>query len=343
VSYPRPTATTTATALTEFQTNPHSSVGKPVTTEPAIERGRDALVDEARRPKVNVLGATGQLGRRVVAALLEQDARPDDLVLSVRDPAKASSLGFGALDVRRADYDNTELLREAFRETDVLLLIPTSEAVEPRLRQHANALTAARKSGVERLVFSSFQACRPHSRFRRAGFYETAESSVREIGLAWTILRSGLYLEFIAGHAAAQFNVARLMLPVERGRVACIGRDDVARGLATACLESGHEGRVYELTGSEALSMADMAAAISALARRPMEFVAITGEEYAARCRDRGLPEPVLEVWRSMWEAVEAGELERATDHLERLTGRPPLPLAEQLRSLLDPETGEVS
>ena len=291
--------------------------------------------------RVNVMGATGRLGRRVVAALLDQGARPDDLILSVRDPTKASSLGFGALDVRRADYDDTELLREAFRETDVLLLIPTSEPVKPRLRQHANALTAARSSGVERLVFSSFLACGSDSLFRRARFYHTAESSLRQIGLAWTILRSGLYLEFIAGHAAAQLKYGRLMLPVERGRVACIGRDDVARGLATACLEDGHEGRIYEVTGAEALSMADMATAIAAAARRPIEFAAITGEEYAARCRERGLAEAVIEVWLNTWEAVEAGELERATNHLELLTGRPPLPLADQLRALLGTEQVE--
>jgi NAD(P)H dehydrogenase (quinone) len=291
-----------------------------------------------QRMRVNVMGATGRLGRRVIAALLEQGARPDDLVLSVRDPAKASSLGFGALDVKRADYDDTESLQTAFRETDVLLLIPTSEPVKPRLRQHANALTAARRSRVERLVFSSFQACGPNSRLRRARFYHTGESSLQEIGLAWTILRSGLYLEFIAIHVAAQLESGKLMLPVQEGRVACIGRSEVARGLAAACLEDGHEGRVYELTGAEALSMADVAAAIAAAAGRPIEFAAITGEEYAARCRERGLAEAVIEVWLNTWEAVEAGELERTTNHLELLTGRPPLPLADQLRALLGTE-----
>ena len=283
------------------------------------------------------MGATGQLGRRVVEALLHEGIRPDDLILSIRDPEKASSLGFGSLDLRRADYDDPTSLREAFRESGVLLLIPTSEPVEPRLRQHANALTAARVSGVDRLVFSSFQACGPDSRFCRARFYREAESNVQGSGRAWTILRSGLYLEFIAAHAAKQLPAGRLTLPVERGRVACIGREDVARGLAAACLESGHEGRIYDLTGAEALSMADMAAAFSTIVRRPIEFAPITVAEYAERCRERGLPDPLIALWRSIWEAVEAGELERISDDLERLTRRPPLGLAEQLRRLLEP------
>ncbi len=308
--------------------------------------GESAQRNPSRRKshlRVNVLGATGQLGRRVVAALLHEGARPHDIVLSVRDPAKASRLGFDALDVRRADYDDAASLREAFRETDVLLLIPTSEAVVPRLRQHSNALTAARMSGVERLVFSSFQASGPRSQFCRARFYREAESDVRSSGRAWTILRSGLYPEFIAGHATKQLRRGRLMLPVERGRLACIGRDDLARGLATACLEHGHERSVYELTGTEALSMVDVAASIAAVVHRPMEFVAITVEEYVSQCRERGLPEPVIEVWRSVWEAVDAGELELVTDHLEQLTGRPPLGFSDLLHGLMEPETDEKS
>lgn len=316
-----------------FEPASHPRVDKPVS-----KPGREDLADETIRPRVSVVGATGRLGRRVVTALLEKGARPDDLILGVRDPAKASSLGFATLDVRRADYDDEESLREAFRDTDVLLLIPTSEPVEPRLRQHANALTAARESGVERLVFSSFHACGHDSRFRRAPFYHTAESSLSETGLAWTIVRSGLYLEFVAGHAAAQLQSGRLMLPVERGKVACIGRDDVARGLAAACLEDGHEGRVYQLTGAKALHMTDVAAAISKLTRRSIEFAAITSEEYAVQCRERGLPKPIIEVWLSVWEAVEAGEFERTTDDLECLTGRPPMPLADQLGVLIRTE-----
>jgi len=293
--------------------------------------------------RINVMGATGQLGRRVIAALLRNGARPDDLILSVRDLDKASSLGFSTLDVRRADYNDAASLHEAFTESDVLLVIPTSEAVELRLRQHTNALTAATKSGVERLVFSSFQACGPDSRFCNARFYHTAESKARASGHAWTILRSGMYVEFIAGHAAKQLRDGTLTIPVERGRVAWIGRDDLARGLATACLESGHEARVYELTGPEALTMADVAAAISTVTTRPLELAAITVKEYAASCRERGLPEPVVEAWRSIWEAVEAGELKRVTDHLERLTGRPPLTVTEQFRRLMGPERGEAS
>ena len=93
--------------------------------------------------KINVVGATGQLGRKVMQALLDLRAAPEDLVVSVRTPEKAKDLSVQGMDVRRADYDEPETLREAFQGTDVLLLIPSTAPTEPRVRQHANVLEAA--------------------------------------------------------------------------------------------------------------------------------------------------------------------------------------------------------
>ena len=58
--------------------------------------------------KTNVAGATGQLGRKVMQALLGQGAAPEDLIASVRTPEKADDLRAQGIDVRRADYDGPE-------------------------------------------------------------------------------------------------------------------------------------------------------------------------------------------------------------------------------------------
>ena len=51
--------------------------------------------------KIAVTGATGQLGRHAVAALIERGVAPADIVAVVRDEAKAGDLG---VVVRAADY-----------------------------------------------------------------------------------------------------------------------------------------------------------------------------------------------------------------------------------------------
>lgn len=63
---------------------------------------------------VAVTGASGQLGRLVVEALLR--AGPTPVVAIVRDPAKVADLAVRGVDVRQADYGDPSAL--AWRSTE---------------------------------------------------------------------------------------------------------------------------------------------------------------------------------------------------------------------------------
>ena len=63
--------------------------------------------------KINVMAATGQLGRKVVQALLDQGAKADDVIASARTPAKADDLAARGVTVRRADYEDRDTMRAA--------------------------------------------------------------------------------------------------------------------------------------------------------------------------------------------------------------------------------------
>ncbi|QDV07817.1 Quinone oxidoreductase 2 [Planctomycetes bacterium Poly30] len=281
---------------------------------------------------INVLGASGQLGRHVVQALLDQGAAPGDLSASVRSPDNASGLAARGVAVRHADYDAPDTLREAFQGTDILLLIPTSAPVEPRILQHAHALQAAREAGVRRVVFVSVSAAEPTSLFSVAPFLLYAESALRQSGMEWTILRTGMYLDPVAEWAPTLVETSRLPYPVARGRVAYITREDIARALAAACLTTDHAGTLYELTGPEAVSMPELAQALSHATGAPIAYEHVTEEAYAESCRADGVPEPLVEVLVTMYRAVDNGEFGRVTGDVEALTGRP----AQTVRAYLD-------
>lgn len=143
--------------------------------------------------KINVTAATGQLGTKAVHALLEQGVAADDIVVSVRSPQKADEFAQKGITVRHADYEKPDTLVTAFRDTDILLLIPSSAPVEPRVMQHYHALEAAKSTGVNRIVFASFMAATPTSKFLIAPFLLYAESRLRLSGLDWIILRDGKF------------------------------------------------------------------------------------------------------------------------------------------------------
>ena len=91
-----------------------------------------------------VTGASGQLGRLVIAELLAR--RPAaQIVAAVRQPSKAQDLAALGVQVREADYDRPDTLAAAFAGAERLLLISSSE-VGRRLPQHRQVIAAAQRA-----------------------------------------------------------------------------------------------------------------------------------------------------------------------------------------------------
>ncbi len=100
-----------------------------------------------------VTGATGQLGRLVIADLLKI-APSAHLIGLVRNPAAAKDLADRGVELRTADYNNPASVAAALRGADKVLLISSSE-VGQRVAQHRNVIDAAKAAGVELLAYTS--------------------------------------------------------------------------------------------------------------------------------------------------------------------------------------------
>jgi nicotinamidase-related amidase len=94
--------------------------------------------------------------------------------------------------------------------------------------------------------------------------------------------------------------------------------------------DAGHDGRVYEITGRELLTLAEAAETMSRATGQRVVFRDETVEEaYASRA---GLgPDWEVEGWVTSYTGIAAGELDGLTDTVKRLTGREPGTLAEWL------------
>ncbi|MYC65527.1 MAG: SDR family oxidoreductase [Acidobacteriia bacterium] len=290
-----------------------------------------------RAVKINVLGATGGLGSRVVDALLDRGVSPEDLIACSRSPDKIRRYEHLGIDIRQADYDVPGTLAGALEGTDVLMLIPSATDVEPRIVQHSNILDAARSEGVKRVVLTSSSAARTDSEFLIAPYLVYAESRLRTSGLGWTILRNGIYLDPLVEWAPALAAMGRLPYPVSRGRIAYVSRDDLARACAAACALDQHAGQVYELTGPRALSMPDLASALTYATGKTIVFDEVTEEQFAEICRADHVPEPDIAILTSLYRAADHGEFEHVSDDIRLLTGSPPTAaqdyLGESLRT----------
>ncbi len=264
---------------------------------------------------IGVTGATGAIGGRVARRLA---ARGVAQRLLVRDPGRAPQLD-GAQVRAFGGYADAAGLRDGCRGLDVLLLVSAHEAPD-RVAEHRTAIEAAVAAGVGRIVYLSFLGAAPDATFTYARDHFHTEALLREAGVPWTVSRQSLYLDLLPELAGED---GAIRGPAGEGRLAPVLRDDVADALVALLTGEGHEGRAYELTGPEALTLAEIAARLSTPAR-PLRFVDETVEEaYASRAAYDAEPW-LVDGWVSTYTAIAAGELATVTDDVRRLTGHEP-------------------
>jgi uncharacterized protein YbjT (DUF2867 family) len=276
-------------------------------------------------PLIAVTGATGAVGTRLTARLAEAGARQR---LVVRSLARAPRLP-GA-DVRQAsDYAAREEMRAALEGTDTLFLMPAAEAPD-RVELHKGAVDAAVAAGVDRIVYLSFFGASADTTFTLGRDHWHTEQHIRATRVPWTFLRMNLYMDFIPSMVLPDGVIRG---PAGDGRLAAVLRDDVAAAATTVLTTGGHDGRIYELTGPEAFSLAEAAELMSRATGKPIRFQDETDEEAFASRAVFGAPEYEVRGWVSSYWAIRDGNLEAVSDEVRKLTGRAPVSLADYVRA----------
>jgi NAD(P)H dehydrogenase (quinone) len=244
----------------------------------------------------------------------------------VRDPARAPELA-GA-QVATGSYDDGEGLRRAFEGTRALLMVSASEDPDRR-RLHATAVDAAVAAGVERVVYTSFFGAAPDCTFTFGRDHWHAEEHIKASGLRYTFLRDNLYLDFLPLMAGADGVIRG---PAGNGRAAMVARDDIADAAVAVLLGDGHDGRSYDMTGPEALTLAEAAETLSRFAGRPIRYQAETLEEAYASRASYGAPGWEVDGWVTTYTAIANGDLEPVSGDVAAVAGHPPMGLAQFLR-----------
>ena len=283
---------------------------------------------------IALTGATGALGGRVSAGLAATATATDlALRLVVRDPARAPSLPGAEVAAIPGGYADGPALTAALAGVHTLFLVSAAEA-EDRLAQHLTAVDAAAAAGVQRVVYTSFLGASPDATFTLARTHAATEERLTASGLRWTALRNAMYADFVPFFATVEDGAAVIAAPAGDGAVAFVARDDAA-DVAGAVLRSddaGLDGRTLDVTGPEALTLAQAAAVLGEVCGRPVTYRPQTVAEAWATRRPSGHPDWEVEGWVTSYTAIAAGELATVGDAVPALTGRPARTLATVLR-----------
>jgi NAD(P)H dehydrogenase (quinone) len=281
--------------------------------------------------KYLVTGATGALGSQVVDSLLLRVPAKDVAAL-VRDPKKKQPLIEKGVEIRDGDYLDPSSLEHAFKGIDKLLLI-SAPAFTDATAQHANVIEAAKRCGVRHLIYAATQ------RVEGVDFEipqvtewdKKTEGLLKKSGLEVTILRNSMYLDMLPIGFGKSVTEVGVRVPAGNGVAALASRYDLAEGAAAVLSGDGHEGKVYTLGNSRATSLSDIAATISKVIGRKIDYRNVPVAEFVSARVQEGFPEPAATFFAAWFQAIAAGEFAEVTGDLERLIKRKPQSVEEFL------------
>lgn len=278
---------------------------------------------------IAITGATGQLGRLAVAALMRR-VPPDQLVGIVRSPEKAADLGIAA---RAADYTRAETLDAALKGIDKLLLISSNE-IGSRAAQHRNVIEAAQRAGVNLIAYTSVLHA-DRSPLSLAEEHRQTEAIIKASGIPYVILRNGWYTENYTESIPGALAGGAFMGSAGDGKLSTATRTDYAEAAAVVLTTEGHAGMTYELAGDVAYTLRDLAAEISRQSGQEIPYKNLPEAEYARLLAGFGLPEAFASGLAAWDVDASKGALFDNSRQLSRLIGRPTTPLAQAVAAAL--------
>ncbi|MEM9574231.1 MAG: NAD(P)H-binding protein [Pseudomonadota bacterium] len=259
-----------------------------------------------------VIGGTGKTGKRIADRLVQKGQ-------SVRIGSRSSIPSF--------DWNHESGWNAALQGVSSIYITYSPDLAMPGAADAISALVwRANLQGVERLVLLSGRG-EPEA--------QACEQIVQNSGLEWTIVRAswfhqnfseGAFIDMVIGGA--------ITLPAGDTPEPFVDVDDIADVAVAALSEDGHNGEVYEVTGSRLMTMADIASDLSDATGRNIAYVDVPHDAFIEGLTSSGAPKDVVWMLDYLFSTVLDGRNAHVTDGVERAIGRPPKDFADYAREV---------
>jgi NAD(P)H dehydrogenase (quinone) len=294
--------------------------------------------------RIVITGASGQYGRLATDMLIERGLA-DRLILITRTPAKLADRTAQGCDVRYGDFDKPETLAAAVQGAEKMLLI-SGTRVGARIVQHKAAIDAAAAAGVAHALYTSFIGIDdPANPAEVRHDHIETEKLLRASGMAWTMLRDAHYADaMILMAGPGMMATGQWFSNTGDGEEAMVWRDDCVACAVAVLTGTGHEGKVYNITGPELQTFDEVAAIIREVTGCPCAHIKLDDAAQYAMFDAMGIPRRPVDdqsvngiPWNSddmvtFGAAIREGYLAILSDDVAMLTGRP----ARSVRQMIE-------
>lgn len=275
--------------------------------------------------RILVTGASGNVGAETIRALLTSSPtyRTLELRAAVRDPSRYTAPMASPVSRVRAvrfDFADRSGWNAALEGMDAIFLL-RPPAIADIKSTVGPFIDRAAEAGVKKIVFLSLIGVErmpyvPHYRI---------EARIRASRIPFVFLRPSFFMQNLSTtHRREIAERDEIFVPAGRGKTNFIDVRDIGEAAAKVLLESGHEGRAYELTGAESFDYYEIARMLSQALGRPIRYAKPSAPRFVFRAVREGTSFPYALVMAGLYAASALGKASRTTDELERLLGRPP-------------------
>jgi len=270
-----------------------------------------------------IFGATGTIGTPLITTLL---AKGIALRAVTSDAARIAALKAQGCEAVVADFDDPAALARACKGAQKVFLV--TPAHQEMGRWKANVIRAAADAGVQHMVMSTGLGASPKARLTFGIWHSASQELLKESGMGWTLIQPTYFMQNLLWQADS-IATDNTYLDDVGGPVSWVDARDIADVTAEALTTEGHQGKVYGLTGDEALSGDDIAALLTQSLGRDITRRAVGPDEARANMIASGMVAEVADAMIELAGLAPKGYLSGTETTVQDVLGRPARRLAD--------------
>jgi uncharacterized protein YbjT (DUF2867 family) len=283
-----------------------------------------------------VTGATGTIGSHLVPSLL---GLGDHVRVLVRDPDKARAAFGDQVDIVSGDLTDPSSVGVALKGVDSVFL--NSPSLEGFVEMQRPLIDAAAATGIGHLVRLSVAGAAPDSTTSYGRGHFALDEHLKASPLSWTILQPNAFLQNLLSNAET-IKAGSIYASAGDGQVAMIDARDIGEVAASVLTDGSHIGSSLVLTGGEAVTYDDVAAALTAELGHEVRYTDVPAEVTRDNLLGFGLPAGQVEDILALFEIFRAGYASTVLPTVQEVLGRAPRSLATFVHDYRSAFTGSA-
>ena len=270
-----------------------------------------------------VTGANGNIGSAVVPDLLDRGV---PVRVLVRDTAKAQKAFGDRVEIIEGDLSDTASVQSALDGVEKVFL--NTPSLDGFIDLQRPLIDAAAQAGVAHLVRISVMGADLTSPISYARGHAALDAHLASTDLPWTVLAPSGYFQNLLS-SAESIRQGAIYGSAGDGAVGFIDTRDIAEVAAAILTDDGHQGQTHVLTGGQAITYSEIAAAFQSELGHDVAYVDVPPEAFGENLRGFGLPDSQVTDILALFEVFKAGYATTVTPDVAQLLGRQPRTIAD--------------